>query len=326
MSGARFFLTVVDDYSRGVWVYLMKYKSQAVSLLTIIFAYVKNHFGVTVKAVRSDNGLEFVGSQCQNLFKEHGILHHRTCIYTPQQNGVVERKHRHLIQVARALLFQVGLSQKFWGESVLAAAYLINRLPTSVLKWQTPYEILHNKKPSYELLKVFGCLCYSTVVSPSKSKFDARSRKCLFIGYVAGCKGYKLYDLETHSILISRDVVFYESHFPLKNVSDSSDMPLPLPVFDDIDLPQSVCVQEENIELPDVQPIISTKHPSISEIPTDTTTCHPENSDVIAVKKSSRARNNHLGSRTMLLVQYPLLPILQVIILMLLPLVFLMII
>lgn len=195
LSGARFLLTIVDAFSRAVWVYLMKTKCQVSGLLTQFFAYVKNHFDTTVKTVRTDNGSEFLSLNCQKLFAEHGVLHQRTCVYTPQQNGIVERKHRHLIQVARALLFQGGLSHKFWGEAVLHTAYLINLLPSVVLNWVSPYEKLHGKVPSFDQLKVFGCLVFATVVGPHQRKFDSRARKCIFLGYISGCKGFKLYDL-----------------------------------------------------------------------------------------------------------------------------------
>lgn len=235
LSGAKFLLTLVDDHSRAVWVYTMQHKSQAASLLDTFLTYVNNQFGLTVKSIRTDNGMEFLGSCCQDLFKERGIVHQRTCAYIPQQNGVVERKHRHLIQVARALLFQAGLSHKFWAEAVLTATHLINKLPSSVLNWKSPFEVLHNKTPDFNSLKVYGCLCYATVLGPTKTKFDARSKRCMFLGYVSGCKGYKLYDLIDKCVIVSRDVIFYEDHFPLKNVDTTlSEVPLPLPVFEDV--------------------------------------------------------------------------------------------
>lgn len=94
---------------------------------------VGNQFGVNIKVIRTDNGTEFMNQNCRTLFLDAGIIHQRSCPYTPQQNGLVEWKHKHLLQVARALLFQGNVPKKFWGESLLIATYLINRTPSSVL-------------------------------------------------------------------------------------------------------------------------------------------------------------------------------------------------
>ncbi|KAF7810456.1 retrovirus-related Pol polyprotein from transposon TNT 1-94 [Senna tora] len=217
LSGAKFMLTIIDDCSRSVWTYLLQNKGQVVGVITTFLRYIKNHFNAKVKYVRTDNGSEFLSSTCQALFTKNGVVHQKSCTYTPQQNGFVERKHRHLNQVSRALMFYAGLSDKFWGEAMLCAAYIINRVPNSILKWKTPYEVLTGKIPDYARLKVFGCLCYVTNTNPHKGKFDKRARKCIFLGYPPDFKGYKVYDIVTGDVFISRDVVFYENHYPFKD-------------------------------------------------------------------------------------------------------------
>jgi hypothetical protein len=109
-SGAQYFLTIVDDHSRSTWVYLMKHKSEARILLIHFIYLVENQFGKNVKVVRSDNGPEFKISQ---FYSSKGIIHQTSCVNTPQQNGVAERKHRHLLNVARALFFQATLPKHF---------------------------------------------------------------------------------------------------------------------------------------------------------------------------------------------------------------------
>ena len=126
----------------------------------------------------------------------------------------MERKHRHILNIARALQFQAGLPLKFWGECVLTIAHLINRTSSSVLQGKCPYEVLYSEPPSYDHLRVFGCLCFAQVRSKSKDKFAVRSRKCIFVGYPLGVKGWKAYDLESHGIFVSQDVVFHEEIFP----------------------------------------------------------------------------------------------------------------
>lgn len=116
---------------------------------------------------------------------------------------------------------------KFWSYSVLLAAFIINRLPTVVLKWRSPYEVLFNKSVDYSRLKPFGCLAYAANTCPHKSKFAERASKCVFLGYVTGQKGYQLYDIESGQIFVSRDVVFFDSIFPFLDNGVSSSKSLP---------------------------------------------------------------------------------------------------
>ncbi|KAL2232434.1 UNVERIFIED_CONTAM: Retrovirus-related Pol polyprotein from transposon RE1 [Sesamum indicum] len=231
IGGCHYVLTLVDDYSRVTWTYLMRYKSQTTSLLSSFIKQVQTQFGLQVRSLRTDNGPEFLASSCQELIKNHGIIHQKSCIYTPQQNGVVERKHKHLLQVARALMFESHLPKHFWAESILAATFIINRLPSPTLNWKSPYELLYETSPSYQPLKTFGCLFYAANVQPHKSKFEPRATRCVFIGYVHGQKAYKLYDIEQRSVLISRDVIFHENVFPYKNCTmESEHCPVPLTI------------------------------------------------------------------------------------------------
>ena len=154
------------------------------------------------------------------FYTDSGILHQTSCVFTPQQNGRVERKHRHILNVARALRFQADLPLEFWGECVLTAAYLINRTPTQVLENRTPYELLFGKPPSYAAVRNFGCLCY--IKSRTSDKFASRSRKCVFVGYPFGKKGWKVFDLKTHEFIVSRDVVFCEDIFPFSHIDRKS--------------------------------------------------------------------------------------------------------
>ena len=111
--GAHYFLSIVDDASRGVWIYLMKEKSEASQLLRDFCTMAKTQFGAQVKIVRSDNGMEFTSNSMKKVYSEQGILHQTSCVDTPQQNGRVERKHRYILNVARALRFQANLPIEF---------------------------------------------------------------------------------------------------------------------------------------------------------------------------------------------------------------------
>lgn len=191
----------MDDYSRATWVYLMIGKHEVGHLIRNFYSLIKTQFNKKIKILRSDNGQEFLS--LRSFFDKKGILHQTSCVDTAQQNGRVERKHKHILNVARALRFQAKLPKYFWGECVLAAVHLINLTPTPILQGKSPHECLFGKPPSYDEVRVFGCLSYVVDNSRGKDKFDSKSRRCIFVGYPYGKKGWRFYDLETNEFLIS---------------------------------------------------------------------------------------------------------------------------
>jgi transposase InsO family protein len=214
--GAYYFLTIVDDFSRAVWVYLMSAKSEVGQIIKDFCSMVQTQFHKQVKILRSDNGHEF--TCLHRFYAEKGMLHQTSCVDTPQQNGRVERKHQHLLNVARALRFQANLPLSFWGDCVLTAAYVINRTPSHVLHGKSPYDVLFGKSPNYSLIRTFGSLCYAHYRPRVRDKFGPRSRKCIFVGYPFGQKGWRLYDLERKVYFVSRDVIFLENNFPFNDM------------------------------------------------------------------------------------------------------------
>lgn len=187
---------------------------------------VKTLFDCHIKVVRSDNGTEFLNKDITPLLASLRVIHQTSCIKTPKQNGVVERKHRHLLNIARPLRFNSHLYMYFWGDCLLTTTFLINRIPTKFLHGKSSYQILFDKVPDYSSLKIFGCLCYATNLHQS-DKFEARALKCAFLGYPYAKKGYRVMDIDTKKCFISRDVKFVEDHFPFKDIIPShSNTPL----------------------------------------------------------------------------------------------------
>ncbi|XP_074314810.1 uncharacterized protein LOC141650977 [Silene latifolia] len=174
LSGATSFLTILDDHSRNTWTFLVQNKAQVPALVKQFIAFVETQFHKQIKIIRSDNGTEFFQVQCSQFFKDKGIMHQRSIVGRPQQNGRVERKHRHLLDTARELKIQSKVPPKFWGECLLTATYFINKMPTPVLNWKTPYELLFGSIPTFDELKVFGCQCYATMPVTNKDKFAPR--------------------------------------------------------------------------------------------------------------------------------------------------------
>ena len=178
--GAFYFMTIVDDYSRSVWIYLLANKKEVPRMLMSFFALVKRQFDKEVKIFRSVNGTEFLSMK--NYFSEQGIFFQTSCVGTPQQNGRVECKHRHILNVARALRFQGNLPIKFWGECILTAGYLINRTASDILNGKTPYEMLHGKPPLFNHLRVFGCLCYAHNQKGKRDKLVVEAKSVYLLG------------------------------------------------------------------------------------------------------------------------------------------------
>ncbi|CAM8951545.1 unnamed protein product [Rhodiola kirilowii] len=145
-----------------------------------------------------------------------GIIHQSSCNNTPQQNGVAERKNRHLLEMVRAMSFKTKVPRYLWGEAVLTATYLINRLPSRILGFKTPIQMLTACFPTTRLvtnipLKVFGSVAFVHNHDPRRSKFDPKAHKCIFVGYPTNQRGYKCFDPVSKKMFVSMDVTFFEN-------------------------------------------------------------------------------------------------------------------
>ncbi|KAK2989292.1 hypothetical protein RJ640_027329 [Escallonia rubra] len=201
-----YFLLFIDDYSRKTWVYFLKQKSEVFSTFKRFKALVEKQNGYQIKAMRSDRGGEFISKEFNAFCEENGIRRPLTIPYSPQQNGVVERKNRSIMNMTRSMLKSKNLPKEFWAKAVDCAVYLSNRSPTRSVWNQTPQEAWSGYKPSVSHLKVFGNIAYVHVPDPQRKKLDDKNEKFIFIGYSQESKGYKLYNPVDKKIKVSRDV------------------------------------------------------------------------------------------------------------------------
>ncbi|KAJ1704767.1 hypothetical protein LUZ63_004546 [Rhynchospora breviuscula] len=211
LGGSRYFLLFIDDFSRMSWVYFLSNKSETFHTFKKFKAMAENQTGMHLKMLRSDRGGEYQSNEFREYCESEGIQHQLTMPYTPQQNGVAERKNRTVVELARSMLKSKGLPNDFWAEAVATAVYLLNLSPTKAVLNQTPFEAWFERKPSVAHLRVFGCIAYTLLSAQNRRKLDQKSEKCIFIGYCIQSKGYRLYNPETKKIIVSRNVMFDEN-------------------------------------------------------------------------------------------------------------------
>ncbi|RVX03278.1 Retrovirus-related Pol polyprotein from transposon TNT 1-94 [Vitis vinifera] len=149
---------------------------------------IQTQFSSKLRVLRFDNGGEYVNQCFRTYFKHHGLVHETSCPQTPQQNGIAERKHRHILETARALLHEMHVPPHYWSDAESTAVHLLNRLPFKVLNFKTPLQVLasHVSLPTTLMLspRVFGCVAYVHLPKNQRTKLDPCARRCLFLGYI----------------------------------------------------------------------------------------------------------------------------------------------
>lgn len=212
---ARFLVTFIDDFSRWCEVYFIKNKSDVLSVFKQYKAYAEKQTSEKIKHLQTDNGREFCNAEFDEFLKSHGIRRRLTVPYTPQQNGIAERKNRTLVEMARCLMMQGGLQPSFWAEAVHTANYLRNRCASKPIDGKTPFQMWTGKLPSLQHLRVIGTKAYILDKVPTKGKFDTRAKVGILVGYSEVTKGYRFWVPSDCKIVLSRDVRFLSE---VKNV------------------------------------------------------------------------------------------------------------
>ena len=212
-SGKRYLITFIDDFSRKIWVYFLAEKAEAFVTFKNFKIHVEKETDSTIKCLRTDRGGEFMSQEFKNFCDNNGIQRQLTAAYSPQQNGVAERKNRTIMNMVRSMLSSRKVPKTFWPEAVNWTVHVLNRSPTLAVKDRTPEEAWSGDKPSVEYFRIFGCISHVHISDKRRTKLDDKSLQCVLLGVSDESKAYRLYDPISQKIIISRDVVFEENRF-----------------------------------------------------------------------------------------------------------------
>ncbi|KAK9064959.1 hypothetical protein SSX86_016342 [Deinandra increscens subsp. villosa] len=210
ISRFSYCLVIVDDFSRFTWVFFLLNKHETPTLVKQFVTLIENQMNKKVKAIRSDNGTEFKNAELNMFCGEKGIERQYSAPYTPQQNGVVKRRNRTLIEAARTMLCEARLPIFFWAEVVNTACYVQNRVLLNKWHEKTPYEIIYGEKPKVGYFKSIGCPC-TVLIQSDVGKFEAKADECYFVGYSAN-SSYRVYNKTTKVIIEAFNVDWLEDN------------------------------------------------------------------------------------------------------------------
>ncbi|GJY60839.1 retrovirus-related pol polyprotein from transposon TNT 1-94 [Tanacetum coccineum] len=210
INGKKYILVIVDDYSRFTWVKFLRSKDEAPDFIIKFLKMIQVRLKVTVRRIKTDNGTEFVNQTLREYYEKIDISHETSVARSPQQNGVVERRNRTLIEAARTMLIYAKAPLFLWAEAVATTCYTQNRSIIRLRHDKTPYELLHDKPPDLSFFHVFGALCYPTNDSENLGKLQPKADIGIFIGYAPTKKAFRIYNRRTRRIIETIHVDFDE--------------------------------------------------------------------------------------------------------------------
>ncbi|GKB06980.1 retrovirus-related pol polyprotein from transposon TNT 1-94 [Tanacetum coccineum] len=210
VNGKKYILVIVDDYSRFTWVKCLRSKDEAPDFIIKFLKMIQVRLKVPVRRIRTDNGTEFVNQTLREYYEKVGISHETSVARSPQQNGVVERRNRTLIEAACTMLIYAKAPLFLWAEAVATACYTQNRSIIRLRHGKTPYELLHDKLPDLLFFHVFGALCYPSNDSENLGKLQPKADIGIFISYAPTKKAFRIYNRRTRRIIETIHVDFDE--------------------------------------------------------------------------------------------------------------------
>nr|GEW50890.1 hypothetical protein [Tanacetum cinerariifolium] len=218
INGKKYILVIVDDYSRYTWTLFLRSKDETPEVLKEFLTMIQRNLQALVITVRTDRGTKFLNKTLNAFFKEEGIEHQTSTARTHEQNDIVKRWNRTLVEAARTMLSALQLPLFFWAEAIATTCYTQNRSIIIPTHDKTPYHIINDMKPSIKHLYIFGCICYITRDGKNLDKMKENGDQCILVGYSTQSKGYRVYNKRTRMIVESIHIRFDE----IKEVSETS--------------------------------------------------------------------------------------------------------
>ncbi|GJX96524.1 retrovirus-related pol polyprotein from transposon TNT 1-94 [Tanacetum coccineum] len=222
-GGKNYYITFIDDCSKFCYVYLINTKDEALNMFKTYKAEVENQLDKKIKILRSDRGGEYESNDFAEFCSTFGIVHQTTAPYTPQQNGVAERKNRTLKNMINSMLITSGAPHSLWGEACLAANTILNKIPYKKSD-KSPYQLWKGKQPSYKRMKVWGCLAKVQIPLPKRTKLGPKIVDCVYLGPTKNSVAYRflvyksnIEDISNNTIIESAEADFFENIFPYKD-------------------------------------------------------------------------------------------------------------
>ncbi|GJY83231.1 retrovirus-related pol polyprotein from transposon TNT 1-94 [Tanacetum coccineum] len=210
INGKKYILVIVDDFSRYTWVYFLRSKDETPEIIKKFITQAQLNYKAKVCKIRTDNGTEFKNATLKAHYEKLGIMQQFSIARTPQQNGVVERRNRTLVEAARTMLIFSKLPEFLWAEAVATACFTQNRSIIHTRYNKTPYELLRGRKPNIAYFHVFGSLCYPTNDRDDLGKMKPKADIGVFIGYSETSTGFRIYNRRTKMIMETIHVKFDE--------------------------------------------------------------------------------------------------------------------
>ncbi|KAI3715717.1 hypothetical protein L6452_22703 [Arctium lappa] len=203
LGGKKYVLVIVDDYTRYTWVKFPRSKDETPDVLITFLKTTQVNLQKQVKILRTDNGTKFKNKTVEEYLESVGISHQYSAARTPQQNGIVERRNRTLVEAARTMLSQSELPLFLWAEAISTACHTQNRSMIHRRFQKTPYALINNRTPTIKYFHVFGCTCYVLNDRENLNKFSAKADEGIFVGYSSTSSAYRVYLKKSKTVIES---------------------------------------------------------------------------------------------------------------------------
>lgn len=231
----KYYVIFVDHFTKYIWLYPLKHKSDVLTIFTHFKSLVENFFHQKIISLYTDNGGEYTA--LKSFLASNGISHLTIPPHTLEHNRYSERCYRHIVKTGLTLMHHASLPLTFWPFVFSTATYLSNRLPKINLSMTSSFQKLFDRPPNFQKFRIFGYLCYPWLRPYTSHKLDPKSRPCVFVGYSLTQSAYLCYDISTTKIFVSRHVEFVENVFPFHSLisgTDSDSHSFEFPLFPSI--------------------------------------------------------------------------------------------